>query len=322
MVLKNELPDLATFAAVAEARSFTRAAGQLGMSQSALSHAIRRLEERMGVRLLTRSTRSIAPTEAGEHLLATLRPALDRIEGQVNALTTHRDQPAGTIRISSADHAAETILWPALQRFLSEYPGVTVEVQVENGFVDIVAERFDAGIRLGANVAKDMIAVPIGPPERLVVVASPAYLYRHPAPSAPRELVDHLCIDRTYPSRGGVSTWTFQKNGIEEKLRVNGRLVFNRPEMIVDAALAGFGIAYLLESQVQSHIDSGRLVKVLRDWCPSLPGYHLYYGSRRQHAAAFKLLVNALRFHTDKMAEFPRGSETSAGSKEIDRGKV
>jgi DNA-binding transcriptional LysR family regulator len=298
-MLKDELPDLATFAAIAELGSFTRAAARLGMSQSALSHAVRRLEARLGVRLLTRTTRSVAPTAAGERLLASLRPALDQIGGGLEAIADLRETPSGSIRITSADHVAETILWPGLRGLLQRYPDVQVEVQVDNGLADIVAERFDAGVRLGANIDKDMVAVPIGPAERLVVVGSPAYLERHPAPRALDDLTRHDCIGRRMPSLGGLSAWTFVAQGRAQRVRTSGRLTFDRPEMILQAALDGFGLAYVLESQARPHLESGRLLACLSEWCPSFPGYHLYYPSRRHHSTAFQLLVDALRYRAD-----------------------
>ncbi|GFM53971.1 LysR family transcriptional regulator [Pseudomonas cichorii] len=298
----DEMGSLMAFAAVAEECSFTRAAGRLGTSQSALSHKIRRLEARLGVRLLTRTTRSVSPTHAGERLLETLKPALADITAQLKSLTDVRDKPAGTIRITTADHVAETILWPALNRLLPQYPDIEVEVTVDNGFVDIVAERYDAGIRLGKNVSKDMIAIPIGPMERCVIVGSPEYLAGHPVPTHPDQLASHQCINRRFPSLGGMAAWQFEKEGRQTQIRVSGQVAFNRPEMILEAALAGFGLASLLDSQVIRHVEAGRLVRVLDDWCPEFPGYHLYYPSRRQNTPAFQLLVEALRYGKDPEA--------------------
>ncbi|WP_122315272.1 LysR family transcriptional regulator [Pseudomonas cichorii] len=304
-MLQDEMGSLAAFAAVAEACSFTRAAGRLGTSQSALSHKIRRLEARLGVRLLTRTTRSVAPTVAGEKLLATLRPALAEIEAQLGALTDIRDKPAGSLRITTADHAAESILWPALHRLLPDYPDIQIEVNVDNGFVDIVAERYDAGIRLGNNLDKDMIAVPIGPAERSVVVGSPVYLATHPAPVTPEQLAAHQCINRQFPTLGGITPWQFVKDGRQTQVRVSGQLAFNRPEMIREAALAGFGLGCLLQSQVIDHLKEGTLVSVLEDWSPQFPGYYLYYPSRRQNTPAFQLLVEALRYREDTLRAKP-----------------
>lgn len=294
--MHDELGSLAAFAAVAEARSFTRAAGRLGTSQSALSHKIRRLEGRLGIRLLTRTTRSVALTDAGSRLLETLAPALDDIKERLVALTGSETSPAGAVRISSADHAAETILWPALRTLLPRFPGISVEVNVDNGLVDIVADRFDAGIRLGGNLARDMIAVPIGPPERLTVVGSPDYLSANPAPINPADLRTHRCINRHLPTLGGLAPWEFSKNGSQERVRVTGQLAFNRPELIIEAALEGFGLACILASQVKPLVAEGRLISVLDDWCPEFPGYHLYYPSRRQHTLAFEIVRDALRY--------------------------
>lgn len=298
-MFQEEMGSLMAFVAVAEECSFTRAAGRLGTSQSALSHKIRRLEARLGVRLLTRTTRSVSPTDAGERLLATLKPALAEITAQLESLTDVRDKPAGTIRITTADHVAETILWPALNRMLPKYPDIEVEVTVDNGFVDIVADRYDAGIRLGENVSKDMVAVPIGPMERCVIVGSPAYLAKHPIPTHPDQLTNHHCINRRFPSLGGMSAWRFEKDGQQSQVRVSGQVAFNRPEMIIEAAMAGFGLASLLDSQVIRQVEAGRLVRVLDDWCPAFPGYYLYYPSRRQNTPAFQLLVDALRYEKD-----------------------
>jgi DNA-binding transcriptional LysR family regulator len=293
---RDGLGDLMAFFAVAEERSFTRAAAKLGTSQSALSYTIRRLEERLGVRLLDRTTRSVVPTEAGERILRTLGPAFDMIDTELAALSEFRQKPAGTIRINSGEHAAQTILWPALERLLSEYPDIKVEVDIDNGLTDIVAERYDAGVRLGEQVAKDMIAVRIGPDLRMAVVGAPSYFTKRRRPTKPQDLVDHDCINLRLRTAGGLYAWEFEKGGRELRVRVEGRLVFNDTAPILSAALAGFGLAYLLEDHVQAHLDSGRLIRVLADWSPPFSGYHLYYPSRRQPAQAFVLLVNALRF--------------------------
>ncbi|WP_442964022.1 LysR family transcriptional regulator [Pseudomonas sp. MM211] len=296
-MMQDELGSLAAFVAVAQLNSFTRAAGRLGTSQSALSHKIRRLEGRLGIRLLSRTTRSVAPTEAGARLLETLGPALEDIHRQLGALTGAADQPAGTVRITSADHAAETIVWPAVHTLLSDYPDLNIELDVDNGFVDIVAERYDAGIRLGANLDKDMVAVPIGPPEQLVVVGAPSYFATYPKPETPFELSSHRCINRRLPTLGGASTWEFARDGQPLKVRVSGQLSLNRPELIIQAAMSGLGLACLLRSQVEAQIRAGSLLPILQQWCPSFAGYHLYYPSRRQNTAAFQLLVAALRYH-------------------------
>jgi DNA-binding transcriptional LysR family regulator len=288
--------DLIAFLTVARERSFTRAAAQLGVTQSALSHTLRGLEEQLGVRLLTRTTRSVATTEAGERLLRTLGPHFDGIDSQLAALSELRDKPAGTIRITSSEHAAETILLPALAKLLPHYPDINVETIIDFGFTDIVRERYDAGIRLGEQVDKDMIAVRMGPDLRMAAVAAPAYFAKRRRPKSPQELTDHACINLLLPTYGGLYAWEFEKNGRELKVRVDGQLVFNNPRPSLTAALAGLGIAYLPEDMVRPHINGGQLVRVLGDWCPPFPGYHLYYPSRRQPTAAFSLLVEALRY--------------------------
>ena len=293
---RDELGDLAAFLAVAEERSFTRAAAKLGTSQSALSHTIRRLEARLGVRLLTRSTRSVAPTEAGERLFETVRPAFDEIGTQLAALSELREKPAGTIRITTSHHAAEAILWPALARLLPEYPDVRVELSIDAALTDIVAERYDAGVRLGEQVAKDMIAVRIGPDMRMAIVGAPSYFADRPAPKTPHDLTHHACINLRLPTLGGLYAWEFGKHGRELNVRVDGQLVLNDVPMILKAAIDGFGLACVMEDSAAPLIADGRLVRVLADWCPSFSGYHLYYPSRRQLPPAFALLVEALRF--------------------------
>lgn len=295
---REELADLNAFAAVAEERSFTRAAAKLGTSQSALSFTVRRLEERLGVRLLTRTTRSVSPTEAGERLLRTLGPALDRIGAELAALGELREKPAGSVRLTMGEHAAEAVLWPALATFVPEYPDIKVEVIVDYGLTDIVAERYDAGVRLGEQVAKDMIAVRIGPDMRMAVVGAPSYFAKRPRPKLPQELTAHDCINLRLPTYGGLFAWEFEKRGRELKVRVDGPLVFNNLAMRLHATLAGLGLAYLPEDAVLSHVAQGRLVRVLEDWCLPFSGYHLYYPSRRQPAPAFTLLVEALRYRT------------------------
>jgi len=293
---RDDLGDLAAFLAVAEERSFTRAAARLGVSQSALSHTVRRLETRLGLRLLARSTRSVVPTEAGERLMETLRPALDEIDGQLAALDRLREKPAGTIRINSSRRAAETILWPALARLLPDYPDIKVEVAIDHSLTDIVAERFDAGVRLGEQVAKDMIAVPVGPDLRMAVVGAPAYFAGCAAPATPHDLTDHDCINLRLPTLGGLYAWEFEEDGREFRVRVDGQLVFNDAPFVREAALAGLGLACLPDDHVAADIEQGRLVRVLEAWCPPFPGYHLYYPSRRQHSPAFALLLEALRY--------------------------
>jgi DNA-binding transcriptional LysR family regulator len=293
---RHPIDDLAAFLAVARARSFTRAAAKLGVSQSALSHTIRGLEERLGVRLLTRTTRSVAPTEAGERLVRTVGPRLEEIDAELAALTELREKPAGSIRITTGEHSAEAILWPALAKLLPRYPDIKVEFIIDYGLTDIVAERYDAGVRLGEQVAKDMIAVRIGPDFRMAVVGAPSYFARRPRPKTPQELTVHDCINIRLPTYGGIYAWEFEKRGRGLKVRVDGQLLFNNTALRLKAALAGLGLAYLPDDQVEKHLADGRLIRVLADWCPPFPGYHLYYPSRRQPAPAFALLVEALRY--------------------------
>src|SRR4051795_4240895 len=300
---RGDLNDLVAFLAVARERSFTKAAAKLGVSQSALSHTVRGLEARLGVRLLTRTTRSVAPTEAGERLLRTVGPRFDEIGAELAALSEFREKPAGTIRITTGEHAADTILWPALEKLLPDYPDIKVELTVDYGLTDIVAERYDAGVRLGEQVAKDMIAVRIGPDMRMAVVGAPSYFTRRKRPRTPQDLTDHDCINIRLPTYGGVYVWEFEKGGRELRVRVEGQLVFNNIALRLKAALAGLGLAYLPEDQVRSHLADGRLVRVLEDWCPPFSGYHLYYPSRRQPTPAFALLVEALRYRGGVRAE-------------------
>jgi DNA-binding transcriptional LysR family regulator len=292
---REDLGGLAAFVAVAEERSFTRAAARMGTSQSALSQTVKRLEARLGVRLLTRTTRSVAVTEAGEQLLASLRFAFDEIETQILALSELRERPAGTIRITAGQHAADTVLFPVIEQLLPVYPDVNVELSIDTGLRDIVADRFDAGVRLGEQVEKDMIAVRIGPDLRMALVAAPSYFAQTPAPRTPHDLTGHNCINLRFPTLGGLYTWEFEKDGRELNVRVDGQLTFNETRLIVRAACAGLGLAYILEDHVREHLAEGRLVRALEDWCPPFAGYHLYYPSRRQHTPAFALLVDALR---------------------------
>jgi len=293
---RDNLNDLPAFVAVARERSFTRAAAKLGVSQSALSHTIRGLEERLGLRLLTRTTRSVAPTEAGERLLRTVGPRFDEIDAELAALTALRAKPAGTIRITASDYAANAILWPKLVQFLRAYPDIKVEIFIDNGLTDIVAQRFDAGVRDGEQVAKDMIAVRIGPDARMAVVGAPAYFRKRPEPKRPQDLVDHCCINLRLLTHGGLYAWEFEKGGRELRVHVDGQLTFSSTGQMLAAALAGFGLAYVLADLAQPHIDKRRLRRVLADWCAPFAGYHLYYPSRRQPTPAFALLVDALRY--------------------------
>ena len=295
---REEMADLTAFLAVAEASSFTQAAAKLGMSQSALSQIVRRLEERLGLRLLNRTTRSVAPTEAGERLLQTLAPALSELDAGIAALGELREKPAGTIRITSLEHATETILWPVLTKFLQAYPDVKVEVVSDYALADLAAEGFDAGVRLGEHVDKDMIAVRIAPDFHPTIVGAPSYFKRSGRPKVPQDLVHHQCINLRLSSNRGHYIWEFEKAGRQPKVRVDGPAAFNNIAMLRQAALDGLGLANLPEDYVASHIAEGRLVRVLRDWCPPYPGYHLYYPSRRQQTPAFSLLVETLRHRT------------------------
>ena len=293
---RHSLDDLTAFLTVAREGSFTRAAAQLGVSQSALSHTLRSLESRLGLRLLTRTTRSVAPTEAGERLLRTLGPHFDEIDAELAALSELRDKPAGNLRLTAGEHAAETVLWPALARLLPAYPDIKVEIVIDYGLTDIVAGRFDAGIRLGEQVAKDMIAVRIGPDMRMAAVAAPAYFARHQTPKTPQDLTSHNCINLRLPTLGGIYAWEFEKGGRELHVRVDGQLVFNSTPLILKAAVDGAGVAYLPEDRVRPYLEDGRLIRILTDWCEPFAGYHLYYPSRRQNSPAFALLVDALRY--------------------------
>ncbi len=294
--MKENLNDLTAFVLVAREGSFTRAAAQLGVSQSALSQTIRGLEERLGLRLLTRTTRRVAPTDAGERLLATIGPRLDGIEDDLAALSDLRDKPAGHIRITASEHAAGAILLPRLASLLQSYPDIKVEINTDYRMIDIVEHRFDAGVRLGEHLQKDMIAVRIGPDVRMAVVGSPSYFARHPAPDKPQDLTSHDCINVRLPTHGGLLPWDFKKGTRELVVRVEGQLTLNGFPQVVDAVLAGMGLAFVLEDVVQTYLADGRLIRVLEDWCEVFAGYHLYYPSRRQSSPAFALVVDALRY--------------------------
>jgi DNA-binding transcriptional LysR family regulator len=293
---RGHLDDLLAFLAVARERSFTKAAAKLGVSQSALSHTMRELEARLGIRLLTRTTRKVAPTAAGERLLNTLGPRFEEIDTELAAIGELRQKPAGTIRITATEYATDTILLPKLQKLLRDYPDIKVEIAVDYGLTDIVTERYDAGVRSGEQVAKDMIAVRIGPDMRMAVVGSPSYFRKRSEPKRPQELIDHNCINLRLPTHGGRYAWEFEKAGRELKVRVEGQLTFNTTLQMLSAALAGFGLTYLPEGLVQPHLTKGRLKRVLEDWCAPFSGYHLWYPSRRQSSAAFALVVDALRY--------------------------
>lgn len=292
---RENVNDLLAFLAVARERSFTRAAAKVGVSQSALSHTIRQLEARLGIRLLTRTTRAVSPTEAGERLLQSIGPHFDEIEAQVEALSELRDKPAGTIRITAADYAIKHVLWPKLRKFLPQYPDIKVELVLDNGLTDIVTERYDAGVRMGEHLAKDMISARIGPDFRLAVVGAKSYFADHPEPTHPKDLVGHTCINFRLPTFGGLYAWEFEENGRELKIRVEGQLTFNNIFNALDATLDGFGLAYIPEEIILPYVAEGRLVRVLQEWSPYWDGYHLYYPSRRQSSPAFVALVGALR---------------------------
>ena len=293
---RRSVDDLLAFLEVASELSFTRAASKVGVSPSALSHSMRGLEERLGVRLLTRSTRKVTLTAAGERLLRTAGPRIDEIDAELAALRDLRDKPAGSIRITADEHGLNSALWPALRKLLPRYPDIAVEVVVENGLTDIVAERFDAGVRLGGMVAKDMIAMPIGPDLRMVTVAAPSYLTGRETPRKPQDLTRHVCINLRLPTRGGIYAWEFEKRGRKLRVRVEGQFIVNGTGPMLPAVLDGLGIGYLPQDLVQPHIDSGKLVQLLSDWTPPCAGYHIYYPNRRQPTAAFTVLLETLRF--------------------------
>lgn len=290
--------DLVAFLVVAREQSFTRAAAQLGVSQSALSQTIRGLETRLGVRLLMRTTRRVSTTEAGERLLRAVGPRFAEMDAELEAVTALREKPAGTIRLTATENAAASVLWPALERLLPNYPDIKVEIVIEYGLTDIVAERFDAGVRPGETVARGMISVRIAPDMRMAVVGAPSYFAECKPPQAPQDLTAHSCINLRLPTRGGLYAWEFEKSGREMNVRVDGQLVFGASGLILTAARAGFGLAYLPEEQVREDLESGRLIRVLSDWCAPFSGYHLYYPSRRQPTQAFALLVDALRYRS------------------------
>lgn len=293
---RENLSDLLAFLAVARERSFTRAAAKLGVSRSALSHTLRGLEARLGLRLLTRTTRSVAPTAAGERLLETAGHRIEEIEAELEALSELRDKPAGTIRITATEYASNSVLFPKLAKVLLQYPDIRVEVIVDYGLTDIVAQRYDAGVRWGEQVAQDMIAVRIGPDLRMAVVGSPSYFATRSPPKRPQDLTAHNCINLRLPSHGGLYPWEFEKGKRKLNVHVDGQLVLNSAPQLVNAALAGFGLAFVPEGMIEAHAAEGDLKRVLEDWCPSSSGYHLYYPSRRHSSPAFALVVEALRY--------------------------
>lgn len=293
---RDEMADLTAFVVVAEERSFTRAANRLGVAQSSLSQIVRRLEARLGLRLLARTTRSVAPTEAGERLIATLAPMLRDMDAAIASLGELRDRPSGTIRITAVEHAAKTILTPAMARLLPDNPDIRVEITIDYGLTDVVADGFDAGVRLGGEIAKDMIAVRIGPDIPMAIVGSPSYLERHPMPTSPSNLAEHRAINLRLPTSGTLNSWRLKRGDRETRVRVDGPLVFNSIDLILDAALAGHGLAYLPLDRVVSHLEQGNLQRVLPRSTPDLPGYHLYYPNRRFASSAFRLFVETIRY--------------------------
>ncbi len=296
-MLKDNFNELQIFLVVARERSFTKAANILGVSQSALSHSIKGLEERLNIRLLTRTTRSVAPTELGTKIIACLEPKLTELEYELESLIQLNGTVSGNIRLSTGEHAARSLLWPKLKPFLRMHPDINIELVVDNGFVNIVDGRFDAGVRLGESVDKDMIAVRIGPDMRLVVVGAPSYFASHDIPQIPHDLQHHRCINMRLPSAGGLYHWEFEKEGKSLRVKVEGQLTFNLLSERIDAVLSGFGVACVPEDTVQEAVKSGELIQVLDDWCPTFSGYYLYYPSRKQHLPAFALLIDALRHH-------------------------
>lgn len=303
---RSNLTDITAFLAVAREGSFTKAAAKLGVSQSALSQTIRNFEARLGLRLLARTTRKVSPTEAGERLIQTVGPRLDEVEAELAALTEMRDKPAGTVRIAAGEHAAEVLLWPVIERLLPRYPDIRIEIVIDNGLTDIIEQRLDAGVRLGESIAKDMVAVRIGPDMRMAVVGSPDYFAKHSKPSTPQDLTAHNCINLRLPTAGSLYAWEFEKDGRQLRVRVDGQLVVNTATMATKAALGGAGLACVPEERVLSHVQRGELVRVLADWCHPFAGFHLYYPSRRQLTPAFVIVADALR----------RGAEAFTASKD------
>jgi DNA-binding transcriptional LysR family regulator len=293
---REDLNDMLWFLAVVEEHSFTKAAAKLGTSQSTLSHTIKKLEERLGLRLLTRTTRSVSPTEAGQRLIRSLAPRIEEIETEIDQLMEIRDRPSGTVRITLSDHALHSFVWPKLCPVLNDYPDIKVELDTDNGFRNIVEDRFHAGVRLGESIDKDMVAVRIGPDWRLVAVAAPSYLATRSVPMSPQDLVGHNCINHRQSRSGGVYIWEFEQGDKELRVRVDGQLTFSSSYAMIDAAANGYGIAYLPENLVQKDIASGRLVQVLDAWSPRFPGYYLYYPNKRQNSPAFRIIVDALRY--------------------------
>lgn len=293
---RNNINEMIAFLAVARERSFTKAAAQLGVTPSALSHSVRHLEERLSIRLLSRTTRDVSPTEAGERFMRSIGPHFEQIDAEIDRLSELRDKPAGNIRIACSDYVIDTIFRPMLRQFLRDYPDISVELFIDNGFTNIVEQRFDAGVRLGEALSKDMIAVRIGPDWRFTVVGTPDYFERRSKPETPQDLTNHSCINMRLTTAGGIYAWEFRKGERELNVRVEGQLVFNSVIPVLNAALDGHGLAYVPEDLTKSYLDSGELVEVLADWSPTWQGYHLYYPSRRQASPAFSAFVDAIRY--------------------------
>lgn len=295
-MLRENIADLMSFIVVARAGSFTRAAAQIGVSQSALSHSMRGLEERLGIRLLVRTTRKVTPTAEGERVLAKIAPRIAEIDEELAAILDMKDRPAGTIRITATDYAADTVIWPKLAPVLRRYPDLKVEIVSDYALTDIISERFDAGVRLGEQVADGMIAVRVGPDFRMLAVGSPAYFAERPRPQTPQDLTGHVCINLRLPTHGGLYAWEFEKDNREVRVRVEGQLTFNTINPVVQAALEGYGLGYVPESLVRDHLDAGRLIAVLEDWSPPFPGHYLFYPHRRQNSPAFAVILEAMRY--------------------------
>lgn len=293
---RDELGDLIAFLAVYEERSFTKAAARLGTSQSALSHTIKRLEDRLGLRLLTRTTRNVSPTDVGEKLAATLQPSMENIENELRGLSVFRSKPAGLVRLNSSRQAAQEILYPKLAPIMRDYPDIRIEISVDQKWTDIVEERFDAGVRLGESVEKDMIAIRISPDLRMLVAGTPDYFKRHGPLNTPHDLTEHICINLRMPTLGGLYAWEFEKDGKPLNVRVEGQFTSNDPDMIIQACLDGYGLCCLPDQHIAPYLKSGQLITTLEDWCPSFPGYYLYYPSRRQASSAFAIVQEALRW--------------------------
>ncbi len=294
----TKINDLQAFLAVARDQSFTKAAAKLGITPSALSHTIRALEERLGIRLLARTTRNVSPTEAGDRLMRSIAPLFDQITAELEALNELRDKPSGTLRLTCTDDQIELCIRPMLAGFLKNYPDITLEFYVDYGFTNVVEERFDAGIRMGESISKDMIAVRIGPDWRLAVVGSPAYFERNAAPTTPHELTEHACVNIRHRPSGAIYAWEFERNGQAFTVKTEGQLVFNSIMHVLNAAVDGVGLAYVPEELVAPYLADGRLKEVLADWCPEFQGYHLYYPNRRQASPAFSAFVEALKYRS------------------------